>query len=570
MTDVSTSTVPSPRAPTTTADVTAAADSIGGPNPIVGFRRKDLTDSLRSVLAEAARNPQHTAASLGNLAKAAVGAVRGRTPFRPAPKDRRFADPSWSDNFIYRRLLQVYLATDQQLDDWLGGTELSDIDRERARFVLSLALDALAPSNLPTNPLAIKRFVETGGSSAVVGLRQFIADLRSNGGLPSQVDTAEFTVGENIAATEGAVVFRNDVLELIQYTPRTERVHERPLVIAPPQINKFYVFDLTQEKSLVRYALDGGQQVFVISWRNPTAEHRDWDMTTYLSAAEEALDAVTAITGSPDVNLLGACSGGMTAVSLAAYLAARDKPVINALTLFVSVFDTAQDRTLLGAFATEETLAAAKRRSHASGILDGRELSRIFSMLRPNELIFSYWVNNYLLGKRPPAFDVLYWNNDTTRLPAALHGQFIDIYRDNLIATPGAVTVKGTPIDLRRIEADAFVLGGTTDHITPWDACYRSSLRLTGDVEFVLSNSGHIQSILNPPQNPKATHFRNSQRPATAKEWEAGAEKVTGSWWPHWLEWLAARSGDEKVAPSHLGADGYAPLEEAPGSYVHG
>lgn len=553
---------------TATPDINSAADSIGGPNPIIGFRRKDLVDSVGSVLGEAVRNPKHTSSSLTHLAKAAVNVARGRAGFRPGPRDRRFSDPAWSDNFLYRRLLQLYLAADQELDVWIGGTALSNIDRERARFVLSLALDAMAPSNMPLSPVAVKRFVETGGGSAVSGIRQLVSDLRRNGGMPSQVDAERFTVGENLATTEGAVVFRDEVLEVIQYVPRTEQVRSRPLVIMPPQINKFYVFDLSPEKSLVRYALEGGQQVFIISWRNPTKEQRDWDFSTYFDAAERALEAVTAITGSPDVNLLGACSGGITAVALTAYLAARGKSLVNALSLFVSVFDTAEDRTLLGAFATEETLAAAKRRSHASGVLDGRELSRLFSMMRPNDLIWSYWVNNYLMGKRPPAFDVLYWNSDTTRLPAALHGQFIDVYRDNLVATPGALVVNGTPIDLGEIDADAFVLAGTTDHITPWDACYRSSRRLTGDVEFVLSNSGHIQSILNPPTNPKATHFRNPHRAATAKEWQDGAEKVSGSWWPLWLEWLTDRAGALIEAPGQLGDLDHAPLTDAPGTYV--
>jgi polyhydroxyalkanoate synthase len=435
--------------------------------------------------------------------------------------------------------------------------------------VLTLLLDAVAPSNLPVSPMAIKRLIETGGGSAVSGLRQFIADVRHNGALPRQVDPDGFEVGGNIAATAGSVVFRSDVLELIQYTPRTEQVHSRPLVIAPPQINKFYVFDLSPDKSLVRFALEGGAQVFMVSWRNPTAQHRDWGLATYLSALDEALDVVRAITGSPEVNLLGACSGGVTAVTLAAHLAARGKHTINTLSLLVSVFDMAEDQTLLGVFASEETLAAAKRRSHANGVLDGRELGRLFSLLRPNDLIWSYWVNNYLLGHKPPAFDVLYWNNDTTRLPAALHGQLIDIYRDNSLAA-GAVVVNGTPIDLGTIDCDAFVAAGTTDHITPWDACYRSSLRLGGKVEFVLSNSGHIQSILNPPGNPKATYFANADHPAAAKDWRAGATAVTNSWWPRWLEWLAARSGELKPAPAALGNRTYAPLEPAPGSYVRG
>jgi polyhydroxyalkanoate synthase len=546
-----------------------AADSIGGPNPVIGLRRKDLLDSVETVLNEAVRDSRHTTASLASLARAAVDIARGRTSLRPGAKDRRFADSAWSENFLYRALMQFHLAAEAEVDSWLGGTQLSEVDRGRAGFVLSLALGALAPSNLPISPVAIKRFVDTCGTSAISGLRQFVADLRTNGGLPRQVDPDGFRVGRDIAATEGAVVYRNEVLELIQYTPRTEHVLHRPLLVVPPQINKYYVFDLSAGKSLVRHALDGGVQVFVVSWRNPTAEHRNWDLSTYLGAVERALAAIIAITGADDVNLLGACSGGITSVTLAAYLAAQDRPLINALTLLVSVFDTAEDHTLLGIFASEETLTAAKRRSHAAGVLDGRDLARVFNLLRPNDLIWSYWVNNYLLGNKPPAFDVLYWNNDTTRLPAALHSQLIDIYRDNSLAA-GAVTVDGLPIDVGKITCDVFVTGGTTDHITPWEACYRSATRLGGTVEFVLSNAGHIQSILNPPGNPKATCYVNPDLPASAKEWRAGATEVAGSWWPRWLDWLTARSGDRKPAPAILGDDIYPPSVPAPGTYVLG
>ncbi len=544
----------------------AAADAIGGPNPIVGVRRKDLLDTLRTVITEAAQHPKNTAGSLRHFARSAVSAALGQGKLVPGAKDRRFADSAWTKNFLYRRLLGIYLAADAELDAWLAGSELSEVDRERARFVLSLALDALAPSNAPINPAAIKQFIDTGGDSAREGVRHFVDDVRHNGGFPSQVDTQEFTVGGNLATTEGAVVFRNDVLELIQYKPRTAEVHARPLLIAPPQINKFYVFDLSPGKSLVQYTVDQGFQVFMVSWRNPTAEHRDWDLGTYLRALEEAIDAVLEITGSPDVNLTGACSGGITSVSLAAYLAARGKPVINALTLFVSVFDMADDKTLLGVFASEETLAAAKRHSHVRGVLDGRELSRVFNLLRPNDLIWTYWVNNYLLGRRPPAFDILYWNNDTTRLPAAFHGQLIDIYRDNALAHPDEVVVDGTPLDLGKITADAFVMAGTTDHITPWAACYRSAQRLGGEVEFTLSNSGHIQSILNPPGNKKAGYFTNPAMPESAQEWRTGASTVAGSWWPRWMEWLGSRSGAMVPAPSLSDTA----IEAAPGSYVRG
>jgi polyhydroxyalkanoate synthase len=551
---------------TSTAD--AAADAIGGPNPIVGIRRKDVTGSVRSLIGELAKNPGRAGASLGNLASSTTDVVRGRSSVLPEPKDRRFLDEAWSQNALYRRLLQLYLMAGAELEQWLSGTALSTIDRERARFMLSLVYDAAAPSNLPLNPTAVKRFIDTGGASAVTGFRQFLADMRRNGGLPSQVDTEAFEVGGNLATTPGSVVYRDDVLELIQYTPRTPMVHERPLVILPPQINKYYVFDLAPEKSVVAYALDHGQQVFVVSWRNPTPEHRDWDLGTYLRSAESALEAARAITGS-DVNLLGACSGGITAVALAAFLAGQGRDLIHSLSLFVSVFDTAEDRTLLGIFASDEAMAAAKRRSHARGVLEGDELGRMFALLRPNDLIWSYWVNNYLLGRRPPAFDVLFWNNDSTRLPAALHAQLIDIYRDNSLVERGGLVIDGIPLDLDLVNQDAFVLAGTTDHITPWDACYRSATRLPGEVEFVLSSSGHIQSILNPPGNPKSTYFRASDLAPSATQWRAGAEQVAGSWWPHWMEWLGERAGEQKRAPRRLGNRTYPLLGDAPGSYVY-
>jgi polyhydroxyalkanoate synthase len=548
---------------------TLAAAALGGPNPVVGVRRKDIIDSFRSVVVEAVAHPSHTAASLGHLTTTAADVVLGRDERQPDAKDRRFADPAWSQNSWYRRLAGVHLAAEAELTAWLAGSTLSEVDRERARFVLSFLLDAASPSNLPLNPAALKRLIDTGGTSAVAGVRHLLGDVLHNGAFPRQVDTGKFEVGGNLATNEGSVVFRNEVLELIQYQPRTDLVHARPLLIAPPQINKFYVFDLSPQKSLVRYALERGFQVFMISWRNPTAEHRDWDLATYLTATEEAIDVVRAITGSPDVNLVGACSGGITSVALAAYLSARGKQVINSLSLFVSVFDMSEDRTLLGVFASEETLAAAKRHSYVRGVLDGQDLARVFTLLRPNDLVWNYWVNNYLLGNEPPAFDVLYWNNDTTRLPAAFHGQLIDIYRDNALAHTHEVMINGTPLDLGTITTDAFVMAGTTDHITPWDACYRSALRLGGDVEFALSNSGHIQSILNPPHgNPKALHFVNPDRSPTADQWLDGATKVAGSWWPRWAEWLAERSGAEVAAPTELGDAVHTPIEVAPGSYV--
>ncbi len=548
---------------------TEAAEHILGPNPVVGVRGKDLFQTAGMLVKQAVKQPHLVLAHGLTFAAEAARIVGGSSQLAPDSKDRRFQDPTWHENEVYRRALQLYLAANNEMHDWVSAITLQGDERRRAHFALSLLSDALAPSNSVLNPEALKRFLETGGESAVRGLRHLFADLRHNGGMPSQVDTSVFKVGENLATTPGAVVFRNEVLELIHYRPVTETVNERPLLIVPPQINRFYVFDLSPKKSLVQYALNNGLQVFIISWRNPTPAQRDWGLDTYIGAIGEAIDVVCAITSSPDCNLLGACSGGITTVAFVGYLAAREERSVHALTLLVSVFDTGNDQATLGLFATEEAIEAARRHSHMRGVLEGKEMARVFSWLRPNDLIWNYWVNNYLLGHEPPAFDVLYWNNDTTRLPAALHSEFLTIYQHNPLAQAGALTVRGTPIDASQITCDCYVLAGTTDHITPWQACYRSSRLLGGQRQFILSTSGHIQSILNPPGNPKATFLTNAEQPADAQDWYAGATRHSGSWWEDWKAWLLARSGSQKAAPPSVGNSTYTPLVEAPGTYVY-
>jgi polyhydroxyalkanoate synthase len=547
-----------------------AAEHILGPNPVVGVRRQDLFHTARKLAKQAVKQPHLVVAHGLTFAAEAARIAGGSSRVAPDSKDRRFQDSTWYKNEVYRRGLQLYLAANKEIHDWIGDIALDSDERKRAHFALSLLTDALAPCNSVLNPEALKCFLETGGQSAVRGLQHLLDDLRHNGAMPSQVDTSAFKVGENLATTPGAVVFRNEVLELIHYRPVTEMVSERPLLMVPPQINKFYVFDLSAKKSLVQYALSVGQQVFMVSWRNPTPAQRDWDFDTYIKAIRQAIDVVCAITDSPDCNLLGACSGGLTTVAFVAYLTALGEHKVHALTLLVSAFDTGDDQTPLGLFATEEAIEAARRHSHIQGVLDGKEMARIFSWLRPNDLIWNYWVNNYLLGQEPPAFDVLYWNNDTTRLPAALHSDFLTLYQRNSLARAGALTVCGTPIDVSQITCDAYILAGTTDHITPWQTCYRSSRLLGGGQrEFILSNSGHIQSILNPPGNPKASFFSNPEQQASAETWYEGATKHSGSWWEHWKAWLLARSGSQKAAPPSVGNSTYVPLGEAPGMYVY-
>ena len=545
-----------------------ASENTLGLNPVVGIRGKDLLTSARMVLTQAIKQPFHSAKHLAHFGLELKNVLLGQSELQPEPGDRRFADPAWSQNPLYKRYLQTYLSWRTELHDWIEHSNLSEQDASRGHFVINLMTEAMAPSNSMANPAAVKRFFETGGKSLLDGLSHLAKDMVNNGGMPSQVNMDAFEVGKNLGTSEGSVVFRNEVLELIQYRPSTEQVHERPLLVVPPQINKFYIFDLSQEKSVARFLLRNGVQTFVVSWRNPTKAQREWGLSSYIEALKEAIDAVLAITGSKDLNMLGACSGGLTTASLLGHYAALGEQKVHALTLLVSVLDTQLD-TQVALFADEKTLEAAKRRSYQSGVLEGSDMAKVFAWMRPNDLIWNYWVNNYLLGNEPPVFDILYWNNDTTRLPAALHGEFIEMFKTNPLTRANALEVCGTPIDLKQVTCDLFCLAGTTDHITPWESCYKSAHLFGGKCEFVLSNSGHIQSILNPPGNPKARYMTNPDLPRDPKAWQESSTKHADSWWLHWQAWLGERSGKTKKAPASLGNKRYPAGAAAPGTYVH-
>ena len=436
---------------------------------------------------------------------------------------------------------------------------------------MNLVLDAVAPSNLLlTNPSAMKRAIDTGGLSLVRGLQSFVHDVRQNGGMPSLVDKRPFKVGENLACTPGSVVHRTDTLELIQYQPQTERVHAIPLLFVPPQINKYYVLDLAPQKSMARFLVSQGYQVFIVSWANPGPAQRDWGMGHYVQALVEASDVVRAITRSKRLNVSGGCSGGITTAMLASHLAARRDHRINSLTFWVCVLDPAATDSDVGALLTPQSIEIARKRSAKLGILPGAELARVFAWLRPNDLVWNYVVNNYLHGETPPAFDVLFWNADSTNLTAALHSDYLDLYLKRPFAKPGEMSLLGQPIDLRRVDVDAYILAGNTDHITPWKACYRTTGMLGGKKQFVLSNSGHVQAIVNPPGNPKARYFTNGTLPTTPDEWLGGAREHEGSWWEHWSAWLRERSGPEVAAPHRVGSRAHQVLGPAPGEHVHG
>jgi polyhydroxyalkanoate synthase len=494
--------------------------------------------------------------------------VTGQSKIEPDAKDKRFEDPTWKTNPFYKAMLQTYLLWRQSLNNLVDHADLPTQDADRARFALSLYTEAVAPTNtLLGNPAAVKKLYETGGTSAVRGLTHMIEDLARNGGLPSQVDMKAFEVGKNLAVSKGAVVFKNEVLELIQYAPHTETVYSRPLLSVPPQINKYYIFDLSPGKSLVEYLTHNGFTVFAISWRNPTAKQRDWGFETYVQGVLEASDVIRDITGQDAINAAAACAGGVTQALALGHLAAKNDTRINAATFMVTVLDSSVESTM-GLFATPETVEVAKALSKARGVLEGQEMARVFAWLRPNDLIWNYWVNNYLVGADPAAFDILYWNNDTTRLPSKFHVELMNFALKNPLVKAGGVKVLGTPIDLSRVEVDTFITAGVTDHITPWQGCYATTQLMGGKPEFILSSAGHIQSILNPPGNPKAKYYTGAEYPADAEQWLARAEQRAGSWWDRWREWLGERSGERVPARTSLGNARYPAGAPAPGTYV--
>jgi polyhydroxyalkanoate synthase len=470
---------------------------------------------------------------------------------------------------VFRRLAQAYLVENNAVHRVIDEVELDSKSRARAHFATSLATEALAPTNfLLTNPDALAKAVQTRGQSLLAGARNLAHDVRHNGGMPSQVDTRPFEVGRNLAVTPGQVVHRSDVFELIQFDEATTKVHRRPLVVVPPQINKYYITDLAPGRSLVESTVAAAIPYFTMSWRNPTPDQRDWNLDTYAAACLEAIQVACDITGSDDANTVGLCAGGVTLAALLGHLAASgESQLVNSATFLVAGLDTTTETTATS-LMSRRAVEAARARSLRDGVLAGEDMARVFAWLRPNDLVWNYWVNNYLLGQNPPAFDILYWNGDTTRLPAGLHSDFLDLYLTNGLAE-GTLEVLGTPVDLAKVDCDSFVVAGYTDHIIPWNGAYRTTQLLGGDNRFVLSNGGHIQAILNPPGNPKASYLTSGSLPATAEEWRAGATQETGSWWTLWHDWLRERSGTTRAKRARAGNATHRPLEPSPGRYVH-
>jgi polyhydroxyalkanoate synthase subunit PhaC len=502
----------------------------------------------------------------GELARVATGASQ----VAPAKRDRRFTDEAWSGNPFLRRLVQAYLATGETVGTLIDDAELDWEDEERVGLVVDNLVQALAPSNNPfLNPAAWKTAIDTGGASLVRGARHLVDDMSTAPRIPSSVPPGAFEVGRDLAVTPGAVVFRTDVFELIQYAPQTTQVERTPLLIVPPTINKYYIADLAPGRSYVEYLVQQGQQVLIMSWRNPDARHQAWDLDTYGEAVLAALDATQRITHHDRAHLMGVCAGGIITSMVMAHLAAEGtlEDQVASLSFAVTLLDQEHAGTT-GAMVDEQVAAVAVAASQARGYLDGRKLAEVFAWLRPNDLIWNYWVNNYLQGKTPPKFDILHWNGDSTRMAAGLHRDFMEIALQNQLTVPGDASMLGTPVDLRKVTVDNYVTAGIADHICPWESCYQTSQLLGGDTRFVLSTSGHIASIVNPPTNEKARFQINDETPPDAEAWLADAATQQGSWWPDHVAWLRARGDGDKRKPNRLGAAGFDELDPAPGTYV--
>jgi polyhydroxyalkanoate synthase len=492
----------------------------------------------------------------------------------PARGDKRFNDPAWKDEVVFDYLKQSYLLTAR----WLQGTikQVEGVDEKTARkvdFYTRQFIDAVSPSNFAmTNPQVVKATVESKGENLLKGLQNLLADLeRGKGQLAiRQTDMNAFKVGENIATTPGKVVYQNDIMQLIQYAPATEEVHEVPLLIVPPWINKFYILDLKPENSFIKWATEQGYTVFVISWVNPDEHLTKMVFEDYMKLGPlAALDAIAKATGQPKASAIGYCIGGTLMAATLAYMAARNDDRIVACTFFTAQVDFSEPGEL-GVFIDEDQLASVEEMMSKKGYLEGSEMATTFNMLRANDLIWSFVVNNYLMGKDPFPFDLLYWNADATRMPAAMHSYYLrNMYQKNLLSQPGGIVVDNVPIDLRKVKIPVYIQAGKEDHIAPSRSVYKATQIYGGPVRFMLAGSGHIAGVVNPPRNKKYQHWLNetAKNPPTLAEWQAGAKEFPGSWWHDWDKWLSALSGPK--APARVpGAGGLPAIEDAPGSYV--
>ncbi len=492
---------------------------------------------------------------------------------QPNKSDRRFKHEDWEQNFLYDYIKQSYLIAAKHLHQAVAGVEgLDQKTAKKVDFYTRQYIDALSPSNFVlTNPEVMRETVATGGKNLVKGLSNLLDDLSRGNGEQIRVrmtDENAFKLGLNIATTPGKVIYQNELMQLIQYDPATPDVYRRPLLIIPPWINKYYILDLRENNSFIKWAVDQGQTVFVISWINPDEQlaHKRFD-DYVLEGAIAALDAIEKATGEREVNVIGYCLGGTLLACALAYLAAKGERRISSATFFVSMIDFAEAGEL-EVFIDEKQLDALEKRMERRGYLEGAEMATTFNMLRANDLIWTFVVNNYLLGRDPFPFDLLYWNSDSTRMPATMHSFYLrNMYLHNLLTKPGGIEIDGVPIDLSRVEVPAYFISTLEDHIAPWRSTYAGARLLKGPVRFVLGGSGHIAGIVNPPATNKYCYWTNNKPIEDPEDWLSGASQHPGSWWTDWSKWIAGHGG--KKMPARVPGKGkLRVIEDAPGAYV--
>ena len=488
----------------------------------------------------------------------------------PAKGDPRFKDDDWSSNFVFDYIKQSYLIAARHMQHAVAQVDgLTPESEKKVAFFTRQYVEALAPSNfLMTNPQVLRETLQSGGQNLVRGLNNLLTDLEKGRGelRISMTDESAFQLGKNVATTPGKVVFQNALMQLIQYLPTSAEVYKRPLVIIPPWINKYYILDLRAKNSFVRWATAQGHTVFVVSWVNPDERLAQKGFDDYMSeGAIAALDAVEQATGEREANVIGYCLGGTLLGATLAYLAAAGKNRVRSATFFVSLLDFSQPGEL-GVFIDEAQVASLEKKMNERGYLKGSEMASTFNLLRANDLVWSFVVNNYLLGKDPFPFDLLYWNADSTRMPARMHSFYLrNMYIKNLMAVPGGITLAGVPVDLSKVKLPAYFISTVEDHIAPWQTTYKGARYLGGPVRFVLGGSGHIAGIVNPPAANKYHYWTNEALPETAEAWFAGAKQVPGSWWEDWQAWVDRQNADTPKVPARQPQNA---LEDAPGSYA--
>lgn len=486
----------------------------------------------------------------------------------PPPGDRRFKAEEWSKNPVFDYIKQSYLLTSRMLTEMAQNAKLSPQEQQKLEFYTRQYVDAMSPTNFAlTNPEVLQQALETKGESLVNGLKNLLSDIEK--GRISMTDEDAFELGKNLATTEGAVIYQNEIFQLIHYKPLAEKVHERPMLIVPPSINKFYILDLQPDNSFVRYCLEQGQDVYLISWVNPTPEQRDLSWDDYVgNGILKAIEVVKAISGQPRLNAVSWCVGGTLMASALAVLAHRKDNSVGSCTFLTTLIDFT-DPGDLGVYIDQYQVKQLEAKVNTDGILHGRELATSFNMLRSNDLIWSYVVNNYLKGQTPPPFDILYWNSDPTNLPAAMYTFYINkMYLENKLVEPDALTICGEPIDLRRIKTPCYFLSTMEDHIAPWKGTFKALDRFSGTVEFVLGASGHVAGVINPAKKNRRNYWIKGEMGQGPDTWLETAERQEGSWWNHWSDWVRRRSGKKVEPPREYGNSEYPVIEAAPGSYV--